>query len=230
MTSTSENVIAIDGPAASGKSTIARRVAAERGYLYVDSGSLYRAVTWQALQDGVPSDDAGQVVRSMQGCDMQFFVADGGVKFRIDGRELPDEIRTEAVNSHVSPVATVPAVRRQVVAWLREMTVFGGLVMEGRDIGTAVFPGAAYKFYLDASAEERARRRHGETDGSAAVAVVGESLRRRDTIDSSRKADPLRIADDADVIDSTDMSIDDVVRYIVRKIHAKRIGRHPFVD
>jgi len=218
----SDNVIAIDGPAASGKSTVARRVAQELGRLYVDSGSLYRAVTWQTLEEGGTGDDPVAINRSLEACRLEFSADEGRVGFKVNGRLLDRELRSDEINAHVSPVAAQPVVREQVVAWLRELTRFGELVMEGRDIGTAVFPSARHKFYLDASPEERARRRHKEMadgrEGAGAVDDVGASLRRRDKIDSTRKKDPLRTAPDAVIIDSTDLTIDQVVARILEVV------------
>lgn len=219
-----ERVIAIDGPSASGKSTVARQVAARLGRLYVDSGAVYRGVTWKALRDGVPTDNAERVAALLEGMDIRFFVAEGAVRFRIDGIEPGAELRTAALNEHVSKIAAMPAVRVKVVGWLREMTKLGALVMEGRDIGTAVFPQARFKFYLNASAEERARRRHAEIESGAdkaSMTAVKESLKRRDTIDSGRKMDPLRVAEGAEVIDSTAMGIAEVVELIAGRIKAE---------
>jgi cytidylate kinase len=220
-----ENVIAIDGPAASGKSTVAKGVAAALGRLYVDSGALYRAITWKALEDGVDTADGGAVAALAGRMTPDFLVDGRAVAFTVDGQPLGAELRTDAINQHVSPVAVVPEARAQVVAWLRGMTSLGDLVMEGRDIGTAVFPDATHKFYLDASPEERARRRHAEIttdlEPTADVEAVGASLQRRDRIDSSRKTDPLKVAPGATVVDSTGMSIDQVVMFIVDRVSAK---------
>lgn len=217
-----EDVIAIDGPAASGKSTVARRVAEELGRLYVDSGSLYRAVTWRTLEDGGSGEDPAAVTRSLEKCRPEFFADGNRVGFRLGGRLLDRELRTERINRHVSPVAAQTAVRQRVVAWLRGLSGFGKLVMEGRDIGTAVFPGARHKFYLDASPAERARRRHREiSEGGPCgeeVHKVGLALQRRDKIDSTRKKDPLRVAPDAVVVDSTDLTIDEVVNSIIETV------------
>ncbi len=215
------HVIAIDGPAASGKSTVARRVAAARNSLYVDSGALYRAVTWVGLTRGIPGKDTERIIALLDDCDFEFFVDDGAVRFSFEGRVPVDELRTAEINENVSPVAAVPEVRERVVGWLRAMSSFGTLVMEGRDIGTNVFPGAEMKFYLDASPEERARRRHGETEGDMSVSEVGESITRRDTIDRMRPTNPLSIADDAEVIDTTGLSIDDVVDRVLKSIDLK---------
>lgn len=214
----SGRVIAVDGPAASGKSTVSRRVAQSLGWLYVDSGALYRGVTWKALHEGVPTDSPEALSGMVRKIGITFHVSGGAVCFLIDGRSLGLELRSDTINAHVSPVAVVPDVRAQVVRWLRDMLALGDLVVEGRDIGTAVFPETPFKFYLDASPEERARRRHSEVaarDARVSVAGVEDSLLRRDRIDSSRKVDPLRVAEGAVVIDSTTMGVDAVVARIL---------------
>jgi CMP/dCMP kinase len=218
-----DQVIAIDGPSASGKSTVARKVAALMGYLYVDSGAVYRAVTWKALQKGTVAD--ADALKAMIGqTSIECFARDGAVRFKLDGVELVSELRTERVNENVSVVSAIPDVRTKVVNWLRSMLKFGNLVMEGRDIGTAVFPEAKFKFYLDADPVERARRRSAELAGSGAsvqVSAVHDSLKRRDKIDSSRKLDPLKIAPGAVVIDTTSMNADAVAQEIAGRIREK---------
>lgn len=211
------DVIAIDGPSASGKSTVARRVAARLGRLYVDSGALYRGLTWRTLEEGRDPAVPAETLAVLKGLPIEFFVADGAVRFKIGGCEPVAEIRGERVNERVSLVAAVPEVRAQATAWLRDMTVHGALVMEGRDIGTVVFPDARFKFYLDASPEERARRRQGELAGTD-VGRVMASLQTRDRQDSGRSTAPLRVAPDARTVDTTGLSIDDVVDRIVAVI------------
>jgi len=216
-------VIAIDGPSASGKSTIARRVAQALSHIYVDSGSLYRAVTWQALRKGIATDDGRALTELVQAMDIKLEVVEGSVRFTVDAIAPGAALRTAEIDRHVSPVSAVPCVRERVVEWLRSMQRFGNLVMEGRDIGTAVFPDAAHKFYLDASPEERARRRHAERgdETAADMGAVREALKRRDSIDSTRQAAPLRVAEGAVVVDSTGLSIDDVVALILDRIGAR---------
>lgn len=214
-------VIAIDGPAASGKSTVARRVAAELGWLYADSGSLYRAVTWKALQSGVDPRDSAAVRRMLPGIRFEPCVEAGAVRFRLDGAQFGQELRGAVVNEAVSLIAAMPEVRATVVAWLRSMGEYGDLAMEGRDIGTAVFPDAEFKFYLDASPEERARRRHSEIAGGPSMGEVDASLKRRDIIDSTRRTAPLRAAADAVIVDTTGMTIEDVVRFVVERVREK---------
>lgn len=214
------NVIAIDGPAASGKSTVARRVAGALSELYVDSGAVYRGITWASLERGVDVYDTNAVEDMLAALDLAFFARDGAVLFAIDGVEPGSAIRTQTVNNAVSPVAAIAAVRVKVIEWLRRMASLGRLVMEGRDIGTVVFPDAPHKFYLDALPEERVRRRQREMAATDGVDEneVGVSLRRRDAIDSSRKQDPLKVAPDAMRIDSTAMDIDDVVATILAAV------------
>ncbi|MEI6564224.1 MAG: (d)CMP kinase [bacterium] len=217
----SNKVIAIDGPSASGKSTVARKVAARLGSIYVDSGALYRGIAWKAVEMGSNTASPTEVIAAMSRMAVTFFVEGEAVRYRIDGYEPQDEIRTEKVSEHVSLVAAIPEVRAQITTWLQAMIRFGNLVMEGRDIGTVVFPGAAAKFYLDASPEERARRRHAElkpADEPKDVGKVMVSLANRDKLDSGRKTAPLKLAPDAQVVDTTGLNIDQVVAEILRRI------------
>lgn len=210
-------VIAIDGPSASGKSTVARRLAAALGYAYVDSGALYRGIAWKAAEMGVDLQDSVAVVQSMERMAIAFFSEAGAIRYRIDGYEPRDEIRTERVSGLVSIVAAIPGVRARVTAWLREMAALGSLVMEGRDIGTVVFPSARAKFFLDANPEERARRRHAELSpagGEKDVGRVMSSLQDRDKRDSGRATAPLKVAEDARIVDTTGLSIEQVVAEI----------------
>lgn len=210
--------IAIDGPSASGKSTVARRVAGKLGYVYVDSGSLYRGVVWLALKEGVDPSDEDKISDMLAEIEVKFFLVDNAVCFSVNGDKPVAELRSVAVNGSVSLVAAMSEVRDMVVGWLRSMVRFGNLVIEGRDIGTVVFPDAEHKFYLDASPEERARRRSVEMLGDEDSAEVRRSLERRDTIDSTREIAPLAVAGDAVVIDSTSMSIDETVTMILAGI------------
>ncbi|MEI7881088.1 MAG: (d)CMP kinase [bacterium] len=214
-------VIAIDGPSASGKSTVARKVSAILGYKYVDSGALYRGLAWKAVKLGCDTFDPAEVIAAMKRMTVDFFVENGAVRYRIDGYEPREEIRGEKVNETVSIVAAIPEIREKVTQWLQEMSRFGNLVMEGRDIGTVVFPDAAAKFYLDASPEERARRRHAELNPKNTISDVGRimvSLTNRDKRDSGRKTAPLKLAADAQVVDTTGLNIDQVVDEIVRRL------------
>jgi cytidylate kinase len=221
------SAIAIDGPSASGKSTVARRVAAALGWLYVDSGAVYRGVTWQALRRGVKTDDGEALSAMMDAMGLEFFVGEGAVRFRVEGIEPVAELRTPEINRHVSFVAAQSPVRSRVVAWLQGMTRLGRVVMEGRDIGTVVFPDAAVRIYLDATPGERARRRHAEdvpVSGTATMADVASSLGMRDRIDSTRRTAPLKIAEGALVIDSTGMTIEAVVARVLEGARAAGVA------
>ena len=213
--------IAIDGPSASGKSSVSRGVASKLGFIYVDSGALYRGVTWQAIRKGVDVTDAVAVLKSMHDAAWDFFVKDGAAVFSIDGDVPVQELREKDVREAVANVAAVPEVRAFVVESLRMLESFGFLVMEGRDIGTVVFPDSPYKFYLDADPKERAMRRYRELVASGEdekAHEVMESLKKRDQLDSTRKVDPLVVASGAQVIDSTSMTLDEVIEFVVTSV------------
>ena len=212
-------VICIDGPAASGKSTVSRAVAKKLGILYVDSGALYRIMTWQALEHGVDCSDAAAVAAFCETVNVVFEVRGERVAYLIDGEEPGDRIRTPEINAHVSPVSAVPAVRARVTAWLREMPQLGDLIVEGRDIGSVVYPDSPYRIYLDCDADERSRRRLAEDIGKGFEVnqeQVKASLLNRDRIDSSRSTAPLKKADGALVIDTTNLTIEQVVDAIAK--------------
>lgn len=215
--------VAIDGPSASGKSTVARLSARALGFHYVDSGSLYRGLTWKCLREGVNTEDPAAVIDLVKRTQLDFFVEEGAIRFTLDGEDPGAQIRSMPVQERVSDVAAVPEVRARIVQHLRETTKFGHVVMEGRDIGTVVFPDTPFKFYLDADPEERARRRHQELVQNASDTTVDnvlESLQRRDRKDSTRKTAPLQIALGAKVIDSTAMQAEDVVKIVVEQVRS----------
>lgn len=221
MSNSSVIVIAIDGPSASGKSTVARLAARRLGINYVDSGSFYRGITWKSLREGIDTTDAQQVIALIGRINFQCFMRDGAVQFAIDGEEPGDQIRSQPVQEHVSDIAAIPDVRTYLVNMLRESARLGSLAMEGRDIGTVVFPDTPFKYYLDAHPEERARRRFNELADKAGynnVKEVHDSLARRDRKDTTRKTAPLQIALGAKVIDSTGMVAEQVVDMIVADI------------
>ncbi len=218
-------IVAIDGPSASGKSTVSREAARKLKVNYVDSGAMYRGMTWKAVREGVDVKDAVAVIELMNRTRWEFFIEDLVLKFTIDGDDPTDHLRSEPVRERVADIAVIPEVRVFMVTRLRETAEFGALVMEGRDIGSVVFPDAEFKYYLDADPEERARRRHKElleTEGKGDVEQVLSSLTRRDKIDSTRKTAPLQIPLGAKVINTTGMTIDEVVDFIVDEVNATR--------
>jgi cytidylate kinase len=225
-------IIAIDGPAGAGKSTVARDVARRLGYLFINTGAMYRAVAWKALREGIPLDDAGAVGR-LAGESLIELTGDvDSTRVLIDGRDITDDIATPQVGHAASIVSTISAVRRALVARQQRMGREGGVVMEGRDIGTQVFPNAEVKIYLDASPEARAQRRYDE-DLARGVAVASpeemkDEIERRDHRDKTRADSPLLRAEDAVYIDSSAMTVDEVVEHILEVALSSRrdIGDH----
>ena len=219
------STIAIDGPAASGKSTVAELLAHRLGYLYFDTGVMYRAVTWAALLRGIPIEDepAVTLLAEQLRIDVTPPTADDGRQYTVlaDGVDVTWAIRTPEVDANVSPVSAYPGVRRALVAQQRRVAAGGRVVMVGRDIGTVVLPDADFKRYLDASVEERARRRWREVRARGEEADyegVLVSMRRRDKIDSNREVAPLCVAEDAVVVDTTDLSIEEVLAEVERLV------------
>ena len=220
-----EPIIAIDGPAGAGKSTIAKALARRLGYLYINTGAMYRAVAWKALAEGIALDDAERLglLASTSHVDLKGTVDDMHVL--IDGRDVTAEVVTPDVSQAASIVSTVSAVRRAMVARQQEMGRAGGVVMEGRDIGTKVFPEAEVKIYLDASSAARSARRFHED------AARGQTLSReqtqaeieaRDRRDTTREDSPLVRADDAMLLDSSDLTIDEAVARALELIAQRR--------
>lgn len=223
MSNSSGIIIAIDGPSASGKSTVARGVARRLGYNYVDSGSFYRGLTWKSLREGIDPSSHEQLVALIDRIDFHCYLHAGAVQFSIDGEEPGDQIRSQPVQEHVSDIAALPEVREFVVRLLRATANLGSMAMEGRDIGTVVFPETPFKYYLDADPEERARRRFGELSPSSGYSNIGQvydSLSRRDRKDATRKDAPLQIALGARIIDSTKLTAEQVIESIVKDVQA----------
>ena len=213
-------VIAIDGPAASGKGTIAAGVAGALGYQYLDSGSLYRLVALQALEQAIDPGDEAALARAAAGLAVRF---ERG-RILLEGRDVTDLIRGEAASRMASAVAIHPAVRTALLARQRAFRQAPGLVADGRDMGTVVFPDAALKVFLTASAEERARRRHKqliEKGISATIEGLLRDIRERDARDAGRAAAPLRPADDAVLLDTTHLTIDEAIARVLALYQAR---------
>jgi cytidylate kinase len=217
------NIIAIDGPAASGKSTLGKKLADELGYLFFDTGVMYRAVTWVALENHISLDDESAITRLAEITDIDVrpsSQADGrNCDIMADGRDITWKIRRPEVDANVSQVSAYPGVRKALTAQQRRIGLRGEVVMVGRDIGTVVLPDADVKIYLDASTEERARRRHEEslTRGEdVQFEDILDTMRKRDRIDSTREVAPLRKAEDAVVLDSDNMSAEQVLRAVLQ--------------
>jgi CMP/dCMP kinase len=215
--------IAIDGPSGAGKGTVARAVAAALGYRHIDSGAMYRVVGWQAVQARVALEDEPSVARIAEMARIEIVPA--GVF--VDGADVTRAIRTPEIDRAAAAVARLPRVRAELVARQRAMGADGGIVMEGRDIGTVVFPGADVKVYLDASPEERARRRAldpAHSGGPTAVAEVATALTARDELDRTRSASPLYAAPDASVIDTTGKPVAQVVEEVLEVVRRRGLG------
>jgi CMP/dCMP kinase len=206
-------VVAIDGPAASGKSSVARALARQIGFDYVNSGAMYRAVTWHILNHNVAPGDAAAIVHLLENTRIDCTLDGDGSHILIDGVDPSAHLCDERVNEEVSLVSSVPRLREILVEKMRGYLRDNDIVMEGRDIGSVVFPDTPYKFYIDASPEVRLRRRQaqGQRDQIAA----------RDRADSSRRASPLIIAEDAHVIDSSNLTIEGVVGEIIGRLKMK---------
>ncbi len=209
--------IAIDGPAASGKSSVAKALAREFGFTFVNSGAMYRAMTWHALENGIDPAKPSDVIRLLQ--ETRFFcgIRGGASTIAVNGRELDGELREPRVNAAVSAISAIPEVRERLVAEQRRYRDLDDVIVEGRDIGTVVFPDTPFKFYIDASPEVRARRRGAEG--------VTDNIRSRDQQDRNRKTAPLRPAPDAEKIDTSHLSLEEVVRRVSLNLRTRGVRR-----
>ena len=220
--------VAIDGPASAGKSTVAKRVAKEFGYVYCDTGAMYRAVTLAALNKGISMDDVEQIAEIAKHIKITFKPAEPEQRVFINGEEVTRDIRLPKVAANVSAVAAIPAVRTEMTKQQREIAAEGGIVMDGRGIGTTVLPNAPVKIFMVATAHERARRRFLENKQKGITTTSLEELQKaielRDQKDSTRKVSPLTQADDAIRLDTTNLTIDQVVEEISKII--KKTEKH----
>ena len=209
-------MVAIDGPAASGKSSVAKEVSSRLGFSCVDSGAFYRAITWWILRRNVDPGSADKVSAVIAGIQLESGFEGDEVFLRIEGIDAKSHLRDEEVNRSVSPVSAVPAVRRCLTDHLRELATQRDLVVVGRDIGSVVFPDTPFKFYIDAAREVRQQRRIAEGQY--------DEIAMRDRIDSSRANAPLKIAHDAQLIDSTHLTVEGVVEEMIRQLAAKGLA------
>jgi len=215
-------IIAIDGPAGAGKSTVAKILAKELGFLYIDTGAMYRCLALKALDQGVDIEDTAKIIGLARETSIGLVNnPDGTLKVLSDGKDVTDAIRKPRVTQIVSDVAKIKEVRQIMVELQRRLGANQDSVMDGRDIGTVVFPDAQRKFYIDAHFAQRASRRYKEHKGlgnEASLKDVEKDLHNRDTIDSTREFSPLKKADDAIYVDTTNMSIEEVVAHLMDKV------------
>ena len=217
-----KRVIAIDGPAGAGKSTVAKIVAEKLGYTYIDTGAMYRGVAWKTLQQSKEASDA-DILQAVHDIDVRLSCTESGTRVTVDGTDVTHEIRTPEVTHIVSRVAALGPVREKMVELQRAMAADGAVVMDGRDIGTVVFPNADVKIFLIADAKERANRRYKELVAkgeNVKIEEIYENILKRDKIDSTRKESPLKKADDAIEVDTTSKNIEEVkneILYIIKQ-------------
>lgn len=223
-------VVALDGPAGSGKSTVGRAVARRLGFSFVETGKLYRVVALKAIREGLPLDDGPRLAAAFTGAEVRYGLRDGDPFVMLDGEDVTAELAGGEVAEAASAVSALPEVRAALLPLQRRLAEPPGAVVEGRDIGTVVFPDAAYKFYLDASPAERARRRAGDFAAmgkAVAAAEVEKDLEARDGRDESRAAAPLKRADDAVYVDTTGIPFDEVVDFIIEYVKRREGIRAP---
>jgi cytidylate kinase len=223
-------VIAIDGPAGAGKSSVAKRVAQALGYRYLDTGALYRALAWKAMQRGLRPQDTRYIIEMTRETRVELQQHNGEQRVLVDGEDVTDAIRAPEVGNLASPISAIPEVREILLEWQREFGRQGGTVAEGRDTGTVVFPNAEVKIFLTASLNERARRRHKELlerGINISFDQVKLDMEARDQRDSTRHIAPLRPAPDAVVIDTERLTIDEVVEEVLRICRARFTNEAP---
>ncbi len=209
--------VAIDGPAGAGKSTIAKLLAKEKGYIYVDTGALYRGLAIHFLDRSINAQDIGAVIEAVKEADVKIKYEDGAQQVYLNGRNITERLRGEEVGRMASATAKIPEVRDKLLMLQRNLAAEQDVVMDGRDIGTCVLPDAEVKIFLTASVKTRARRRYEELTGkgeSCDLETIEEDIKKRDEQDMTRKTAPLKKAEDAYLVDSSDMTVEEVVRTI----------------
>lgn len=220
--------VAIDGPAGAGKSSISKVVAKKLGYLYIDTGAMYRGITWALLNAGISIDDVDAVEAALSKIQLELRVEETGLSVWVNGTDVSQDIRTQYVTSHVSQVAAQKAVRTKLVEIQRHMASAGGVILDGRDIGSVVLPNAELKVYLTASVETRGHRRWLELKDSENISLeeVCRTVAERDAMDMNRKESPLVCVDDAVVVETDHLSIEETVQTLVDLIRKAELGGH----
>lgn len=220
--------VAIDGPAGAGKSSISKVVAKKLGYLYIDTGAMYRGITWALLNAGISIDDVDAVEAALSKIQLELRVEKTGLSVWVNGTDVSQDIRTQYVTSHVSQVAAQKAVRTKLVEMQRHMASAGGVILDGRDIGSVVLPNAELKVYLTASVETRGHRRWLELKDSENIPLeeVCRTVAERDAMDMNRKESPLVCVDDAVVVETDHLSIEETVQTLVDLIRKAELGGH----
>lgn len=220
--------VAIDGPAGAGKSSISKIVAKKLGYLYIDTGAMYRGITWALLNAGISIDDVDAVEAALSKIQLELRVEETGLSVWVNGIDVSQDIRTQYVTSHVSQVAAQKAVRTKLVEMQRHMASAGGVILDGRDIGSVVLPNAELKVYLTASVETRGHRRWLELKDSENISLeeVCRTVAERDAMDMNRKESPLVCVDDAVVVETDHLSIEETVQTLIDLIRKAELGGH----
>ncbi len=212
--------VAIDGPAGAGKSSIAKAVAKDTGYIYADTGALYRSVAYYMISRNISPDDTAEIIAALDGLEISLTYKDGQQRVIAAGEDVSDKIRTPEVSMGASKVSAVPEVRTFLFDLQKKIAAENNIIMDGRDIGTVVLPDAQLKIFLTASAEERARRRFAELEGTEGVTFesILADIIKRDENDMNRAVSPLKQADDAVLVDTTDMTIEEVITLLEKMI------------
>ena len=220
--------VAIDGPAGAGKSSISKIVAKKLGYLYIDTGAMYRGITWALLNAGISIDDVDAVEAALSKIQLELRVEETGLSVWVNGTDVSQDIRTQYVTSHVSQVASQKAVRTKLVEMQRHMASAGGVILDGRDIGSVVLPNAELKVYLTASVETRGHRRWLELKDSENISLeeVCRTVAERDAMDMNRQESPLVCVDDAVVVETDHLSIEETVQTLIDLIRKAELGGH----
>ena len=217
-------VVAIDGPAGTGKGTVTKIIAEKLNLIYIDTGAMYRAVCVKALNNNIEPEDIENIKKMLENISIKLSIKDGKQQVLLDGKNITDEIRTPKVDSYVAKFAAIKEVREKMTPLQREMKNEGNIIMEGRDIGTVIFPDAEVKIYLDATVEERANRRYKQNLEKGIDCTYDEvlkSIKERHILETTREIAPLRQADDAIYVDTTELSIEEVVEKIINIINEK---------